>query len=275
MSGRDAESPCERAADGRVWKRLRLDGVSLEVRFTFAGRRCEVEVAAGKRLSKATYEEIERVIVRMLGFRSDCAGFERRAATEPDVARLIANRRGLRIPGAATPFEAVAWSIIGQQVNLAFAFRLRRVMIETAGRRTGAGTYHPTAADVAALDYTDLTSQQYSRRKAEYLIDTARLIVRGELPVGEFETMPPPVVREKLLAVRGIGEWSANYVMLRGCGFNDAVPVGDSGLRSALRRFYDLSEPPGNEQVADLMTRFAPHRSLATFHLWKSSGDPA
>ena len=75
--------------------------------------------------------------------------------------------------------------------------------------------------------------------------------------------------------MRGLGPWSAQYVMMRACGFADCVPVGDSGLATALERLHDLDERPGPDETRRLMEPFAPFRSLATFHLWRMLGDSA
>ena len=73
---------------------------------------------------------------------------------------------------------------------------------------------------------------------------------------------------------RGIGTWTARYVMMRG-GFADAALVGDSALATALQRLHKLPERPDAEQTGKLMQAFAPHRSLATMHLWNSLKDAA
>jgi 3-methyladenine DNA glycosylase/8-oxoguanine DNA glycosylase len=73
---------------------------------------------------------------------------------------------------------------------------------------------------------------------------------------------------------RGIGIWTARYVLMRG-GFADAAPVGDSALATALQRLHKLPERPDTEETARLMSRFAPYRSLATMHLWTSLKEAA
>src|SRR5688500_3849788 len=144
-----------------------------------------------------------------------------------------------------------------------------------AGGARGDGTRaHPPPAAVAGLDYEDLTRRRFSRRKAEYLVDTARLLLDGELPLpgagGELATR----AAERLLAVRGLGPWSVQYLLMRGGGFADCVPVGDAGLTAALQRFFALPARPGPEETERLMEPFAPNRSLATYHLWMSLGEP-
>jgi len=115
-----------------------------------------------------------------------------------------------------------------------------------------------------------LRAKGFSNRKAEYLIDLAQEIAEGRIDVEGLRRGAAPVAEETLLAVRGIGPWSSHYVMMRGCAFADCVPVGDTGLSSALQRFYDLNDRPGASVVRELMNDFTPYRSLATAHLWRS-----
>ena len=97
----------------------------------------------------------------------------------------------------------------------------------------------------------------------------------GALPLEEFADGSAVHAEEQLLAVKGIGPWTANFVLMRGAGFADCVPAGDSGLATALGRHHDLDPRPDADGTRTLMEPFAPHRSLATFHLWKSLGEPA
>jgi AraC family transcriptional regulator of adaptative response / DNA-3-methyladenine glycosylase II len=219
--------------------------------------------------------QAHRIVRRLLGLDLDPASFIRGVRRHRRLARFVARRPGLRIPQTVDVFEGLVWSIIGQQINLPFALRLRRRLIELTGTPIDGLVAHPDAAAVARLDYRDLTAAQYSRRKAEYLIDTSRLVARGDLAPETFPAEPATLVEQNMLAVRGLGPWSAQYVMMRACGFADCVPAGDSGLATALERLHDLDERPGPDETRRLMEPFAPFRSLATFHLWRMLGDPA
>jgi 3-methyladenine DNA glycosylase/8-oxoguanine DNA glycosylase len=85
-----------------------------------------------------------------------------------------------------------------------------------------------------------------------------------------------PVARiaKRLSDVRGLGPWSVQYLLMKSFGLADCVPAGDSGLATALQRFFALEARPGPARTIELMEAFAPHRSYATLHLWKSLGDP-
>ena len=200
---------------------------------------------------------------KLLGLNLDPRPFER---AHPD---LVRGHEGAHLPQTATVWESLMWAIVGQQVNLTFAYRLRRVLVELCGEPAANGLRrHPTAESVARLDSGALTARQFSRSKARYVIDTARLIVSGELPLETFPSREPHEVEELLLNVRGVGLWTANYVMMRGCAFADCVPAGDSALSTSLQAYYGLDHRPDAHETRSLMERFKPWRSLATYHFW-------
>lgn len=283
FQARDPQSVCERlTTDGRLLKGMMLgdQAVLLELAPDSDGVVCQVHGADGARVgSGAVADEAATATARLLGLTLDPAPFEAKVANDPLFAPLrplVAARPGLRIPQTATVWEGAAWAIIGQQINLPFAFHLRREMVRRAGTPLRDGLFaFPTAEQVAALDYDDLTAVKYSRRKAEYLIDTARLVADGSLPCETFPGLDPAEVQARLLAVRGIGPWSANYVAMRACSFPDCVPLGDTGLTSGLQRLFGLDHRPGPAETLDLMAAFAPYRSLATFHIWPARGGAA
>lgn len=275
--GRDPESPTERVAPRRLARALDLPEGPAVLEVELAGGGADCRVAAPGALSPASWQAAHRAALALLGLHDDPRPFERRLMRNGDgLARLLDGRRGLRVPQSTSPFEGLTWAILGQQVNLAFAYRLRQRVIELAGRPTGGGLVaHPSAEAVAALDPADLVRRQLSRRKAEYLVDAARAIAAGDLPLDELARGPAPALERALVARRGIGPWTARYVMLRACGLADCVPVGDAGLAAALERFFALPARPGPEETEALMLPFAPYRSFATNHLWTSLGGPA
>ena len=278
--GRDPSSLTERVDGNSILRTLRTTAGTalLDVELDSGAARCRVE--ADRPLDPGTVRAAHRIARRTLGLvdghggPAPVAAFERRLLRDPATAPLVAKRRGLRIPLTADPFEALTWAVLGQQVNLAFAFTLRRNVLALAGAPAPRGLRaHPTPAELAELDSADLVRRQLSRRKAEYLVELARAVASGELPLDDLAGAAASRLEETLLARRGIGPWTAAYVMLRGYGLADCVPVGDAGLALALERFHGLRERPDAAATRRLMAPFAPYRSFATFHFWSSLGD--
>jgi AraC family transcriptional regulator of adaptative response / DNA-3-methyladenine glycosylase II len=273
--GRDAKSLTMQVAGRSFATGVRLGGhpAVLRAEMRSGAVRATIEGSGSRPLSPDAAAEAHAHLLRLLGLHRDPAPFERRIAADPRLAPLVAGREGLRIPQVPDPFDALAWVIVGQQITLGFAFTLRERLVQRAGVPAGGGLFvPPTAEAVANLDVEALAADQFSRRKAEYLIGTAQAIVSDVLPLDPLPEEPAAVVESRLLALRGVGPWTAQYVMLRACGFADCVPVGDSGLAAGLVRFFALAERPGPEETRERMSVFAPYRSLATAHLWASLG---
>ena len=274
--GRDAESLT-----------VQVNGQSFALGLWIAGRpallRAELgagEVRAaleGRRLPADAGDQARDYLRRLLGLHADPEPFERHVAASPRLAPLVAGRLGLRIPQTPDLFDGLTWVIVGQQINLAFAYVLRRRLAERVGVPVSEGIggvlAPPSAEAVANLTVEELGRMQFSRRKAEYLIGAAQKIVAGELDLARLATLPPEEAEAGLVAVRGIGRWSAQYLMMRAFGLEDCVPVGDAGLVKGLARFFGLPDRPGPAETLELMRPFAPYRSWATFHLWQSLMD--
>lgn len=272
--GRDPESPSERVAGTTLVKAVRLGGVPARLEIAFAGGCARCVVSPEASADRPLGVDAHAVAIRLLGLGADPGGFERRVAVDDPLSAILARRPGLRIPQTASVFEALTWAIVGQQVHLGLAAALRRELAALVGHRLSGGmAVPPGPEDVARLDVDDLGRRRFSRAKANALVEAARTFAGGGL-----ERLPhgsAPLARRAMLACRGIGPWSANYVLMRGCGFADCLPLGDSGLTSALRRLHALADRPDAAATEQLMAPYAPFRSLATAHLWASLGDPA
>jgi AraC family transcriptional regulator of adaptative response / DNA-3-methyladenine glycosylase II len=210
----------------------------------------------------------------MLGLNNEVTAFETRMAKHEGFASLVGKRKGLRVPAIPTGFDGLCWAIIGQQVNVKFAAALRREILNLAGERIGDMRTHPTPEKVVDLGASRLAKLRYSRAKAEYLVGAAHEVAKGNLDIEGLADTSAVAAEKKLTAIRGIGKWTARYTMLRG-GFADAAPAGDSALATVLQRVHKLDARPHAEEVEKLMQEFAPHRSLATCHLWASYRDAA
>lgn len=270
LFGRDPEGRTERVRAMTLTKALLLEGVPARIELELGSENARVTVASARKAPREAFRAAHERVVRWLGLESDPAAFERRAARSKDIARLVRGRAGLRLPRSTDLFEGLVWVVVGAQVNVSFASTCRAALIELAGTRVGDFSAHPTPAEVARLDYADLERRQFSRRKAEYLIDAARALVAGQLDLEGGRHEPVPLVAERLGAVRGLGPWSVQYLLMRAYGFEDCAPIGDVALAEALKRFFELDERPDAPAATRLMESFAPQRSLATLHLWKS-----
>jgi AraC family transcriptional regulator of adaptative response / DNA-3-methyladenine glycosylase II len=269
--GRDDASLTVRVQGRTLATGVRLGGAPAVLRAEIGGGSVQASLEAPGPLPADAAARAHSHLLRMLGLHRDPGPFERRIAATPELAPLIEGRKGMRIPQIPDPFDALAWVIVGQQITLSFAFTLRERLVRRTGTPAGGGLYAPpTAEAVANLEVEELLGDQFSRRKAEYLIGAARQIAGGELALDRLGAGSAPRMEAELLAVRGLGPWSANYLMMRCFGFEDCLPVGDAGLVRGLEKFFALPSRPDANATRELMLPFAPYRSWATFHLWQT-----
>lgn len=181
---------------------------------------------------------------------------------------------GLRIMGIPDLFEALCWGIIGQQINLTFAYTLKRRLVEKFGRCVefeGESYWiFPKPSDIASLNVEDLVGLRMTVKKCEYLIDVAKLMVEGKLTkelllgTGNFKS------GEKILiSIRGIGPWTANYVLMRCLRFPNAFPIDDVGLHNAIKQVLGMGTKPTKKEILQLAENWTGWEAYATFYLWR------
>ena len=267
--GRDGEAVAEQVTPTGLRKGILLAGVPvvLDVAFTPDAAICQADIDGDGDLEAP----LHGALLNILGLRIDPQPFAQLAAADPLLAPLIRLNPGLRIVQSASPFEALTWAIIGQQINLPFAISLRRTFILQAGRRHGSGLWcYPEARDVARLSVEDLTSRKFSRAKADTVLRLARLVDEGALSLELPPSGDVAAMSQALLAVKGIGPWTVNYALLRGYGYADCSLHGDVAIRAALQKLLGEVTKPDMARTEQWLRQYAPHRTMAAAHLWAS-----
>ena len=274
---RDVEGVAEQVTAAGLRKGILLAGVTvvLDVAFTDAAAICRAEIDDNDNTVADLQTRLHGALLNILGLRIDPQPFAHLAASDPLLAPLIRVNPGLRIVQSASPFEALTWAIIGQQINLSFAISLRRTFILQAGRQHGSGLWcYPEARDVARLAVEDLTSRKFSRVKAETVLRLARLVDEGALSLELPPSGDVAAISQALLAVKGIGPWTVNYALLRGYGYADCSLHGDVAIRAALQKLLGEETKPDMARTEQWLRQYAPHRTMAAAHLWASLHAP-
>ncbi len=192
------------------------------------------------------------------------------ADADPVMAALIARigpmsvekRRRGRPKGDA--YGALLRAIVGQQLSTkAAATIFDRVLALFAGRM-------PTAPELLDADFEALRGAGLSGRKVEYLKDLAQHVISGELEIDRLGDLPDETVIAELTAVRGLGVWTAHMFLIFHLEREDVLPVGDLGIRNAVRASYGLEELPSPAELERIAAAWQPHRTLASLYLWES-----
>ncbi len=228
-----------------------------------AGREVRIEAAAGGVEVEPLDDETDGVVRKLLGFEFDLASFEAFVAGDEVLSGVVERLRGLRPPLAPDPFESLVTSITAQQVSLFAAFAVRNRLIERYGERRELAHSFPTAERLAAAEPDELLGLGFSRRKAEYVIGLAR----EPLPYDQFPRLADEEVKARLVAVRGLGDWTADWFLARHLARPRAWPAGDLGLRKAVSAFYGGGRQLSTEEVRVLGERFDPFQNLTAHYL--------
>jgi DNA-3-methyladenine glycosylase II len=245
----------------------------LEVRSVTGGERTSLRVSLPD--GPATSAELDAaasLVARCFRVNDDMAHLDALAPADPCFGGLVQQVRGLRALIMPSAFEALVWAIIGQQINIAFAYKLKRVLVERLGQRLehAGRVYHlfPSPERLAELDPEELRRLQFSGQKSRYVIDLSRLIARGELDLEALNRLSPDAARAELMRLRGIGRWTAEYVLIRGLGARDELPAADLGLQLAAGRIYGLDHRPTESELRTLAEPWAGWRAYYAFYLW-------
>ncbi|MEO5734856.1 MAG: AlkA N-terminal domain-containing protein, partial [Rubrivivax sp.] len=251
--GRDGQQVAERVADAELQKGLSWQGrpACLHIRFAPGRAFAQLDVAAPDTvLLQGAQAEFERMVHRMLGLTQAVEAFESAFDKHHRLGPMIARQPGLRVPLAATPFEALVWAVAGQQISVTAALSLRRKMILAVGLvHAGSGLHcHPDAAALAVLDDAKLRSAGFSQAKTRTVLGLARAITAGELPLDAWvklagtPELPVADIRARLALLYGIGPWTIDYALLRGFGWLDGSLHGDVAVRRNLQLVLDRQD---------------------------------
>jgi len=271
---RSPDEPLHRVHAGYLYKLLNLDNQPHLLAIT------EKEAALHVTFLTAPPSETARQIAidyiwQWFDLDTDFGLFYRLAGQDTVLGRLVKQYYGLRLIGIPDLFEALCWAIIGQQINLTFAYRVKRKFVETFGQKLiyqdQAYWVFPTPERVAGLTPAGLRPLQFSSRKAEYIIDLAGLIQRGELAKTQLLALEDFHQQQKALEqIRGVGRWTANYVLMKSFRQARAFPIDDVGLHNAIKQEYRLAQKPTLAEIRALFAPWQGWEAYATFYLWRA-----
>lgn len=270
---RDPQAISERVAADTLDKGLFWEGHPACLSIAFTQGNARIRLAADGKAADAA--ALERMARRMLGLTQNIAACETALRDHPLLGPVMAKRPGLRVPVAATPFEALTWAITGQQISVGAAVSIRRKLILAAGERHSSGLWcYPDAARVARLDETGLRALGFSQGKARTLLALSAAVLSGEAPLDDWAMTPDgETIRAALVGIRGIGPWTASYALLRGYGFLDGSLHGDVAVRRNLQILLGRETKLGEAEAEAWLAQFTPWRALVAAHLWAMQTD--
>lgn len=258
-----------------IYRAIDIDGEQILICIIYHHHYLIVKTLNNTVTNPILIEKIIAYIEEWFDFSTDLSTFYQYARENEILNPLIHELYGLRLIRIPELFEAISWGIIGQQINLTFAYQLKKRLVQSYGEKI---TYHhkayyihPTPEVIANVSVQELMDLKFSRRKAEYLIEVAKRMHSQMLSKQMLLDMKDANETERALTkIRGIGPWTAHYVMMRALGIKNAFPIGDIGLQNALKFILNLDEKPSKAQMLSLNESWHEWSSYATFYIWRA-----
>ena len=257
--------------DGTTYRRVLIaDDKPFEIAVTQPGENLRVAVT-GARLTSSLKNQVTAALERLLGIRIDLRKFYRLSKKDSWLKPLANQFQGMKPPRLLTPFEALVNAIACQQLTLTMGIRLLNRLTEAYGLalKTEDGTVRafPRPQDLARADLEDLRQMSFSYQKARYITSISRLIVGGELDLDEIATLDDEEAVARLCELKGVGRWTAEYVLLRGLGRTHIFPADDVGARNNLQKWLGLSGKMTYANTRAALSRWDGFGGLIYFHL--------
>lgn len=257
--------------DGGYWRALRTNGGTALVRVTSRGTPdapvldIHLMAQAGALDAAALRAEVSRIFPG-----ASAADFYAFAAGDDDLRRVIAPVIGLPEVRAASVFEALAQTIIEQQISWTTAQRAQRWLVEWAGNQIvydGLTFYtFPTAEQLAAARVDDLKPLKITFKRIHLLVEIARRAAEGTLDLERLRRLAPEAAYHELLQLKGIGHWTAVVTLARACGYR-GVAHNDVALQAAVNRyFYGGTGRTPAAQVVETFARYGGFAGIAADH---------
>ncbi|MCU0447911.1 MAG: DNA-3-methyladenine glycosylase [Microscillaceae bacterium] len=272
-----ARSPNEllhQTQDNKIRKLLKINNLNVLFELSEAPQDAIDLLVLNQKSTPEILSVIEKYVIQWLDLNTDLQQFYALAQSDQVLKRLVNQYYGLRLVGINDLFEAICWAIIGQQINLNFAYTLKKRWVETFGESldyAGNRYYlHPDFACISHDIYKELIKLQFSKQKTTYIIEVALAMQNGAISVEKLRQLSFAEAKNHLCQIKGIGNWTANYVLMKSLRQREALPIEDVGLHNALKNQLNLSQKPTLAEIKTMAQNWQGWEAYATFYLWRS-----
>ncbi|WP_316823608.1 DNA-3-methyladenine glycosylase family protein [Pedobacter gandavensis] len=257
-----------------VTRVIRLEEGLALFQVEMAGTQLQISIL-NRPLSQKEVIALKNYISDWFDLQLELDPFYQLIAKEPRLAFMKEEYFGLRMVGIPDLFEAICWAIIGQQINLTFAYQLKRKLVEGYGERMEFNdhTYFlfPTPEVLATVAIEDLQGMQFSRSKASYLLGIAQAFADQSISKERLSLLPDVSSRQKFLTdIKGVGPWTANYALMKSLKERSCIPHGDAGLLNALIHLEIIQDKKDTVSIAAFFSEYIEWESYLVFYLWRT-----
>jgi DNA-3-methyladenine glycosylase II len=233
--------------------------------------RPRLRVEAHPHLSIAEAKSLRNLLRTMFASSFDFHSFRKVAKRDRLMNTVSKEVAGLRPIAPPSIFEALVIAITEQQISLDAAIAIRSRLIEKYGevvRFDGRRFYaFPTAMSLTTAKLKQMRAVGLSRSKALYISELARRVEDGELDLEGLRNRDDETVVAELTKIRGVGPWTAEYVLIRGMGRANSLPADDLGIQHAVSQAYFKGKRISSKEVRRILSKFAPYSGIAAFYL--------
>ncbi len=261
--------------DGRYSRLLEVEGKLILAQVQSVGTVEDPRLDAtvhGDEMTDQTLKHVRDTLGWVLGGDTPLREFYAAAERDPVLAPLVEKLYGLKISQTPTVFEAFVQSIFSQQIATNVARIIGSLLLENYGStmsHDGRSYYaFPTPEALLPGGIPGLRAIKLSNRKAEYILDVAAAIVDGSLDLEGLHNLSDEEATKRLLALRGVGPWTAHWLLLRALGRTDAFPAGDLALRRVVAGLYFKGKKLTVAELEEFSEGWEPWRSLYTSYLF-------
>lgn len=261
--------------DGSIYRRvLPFGDVPVEVAVCQVGTteapRLRVTLS-GAGLRPAVKQEAKSLVEKMLGLQVDLTPFYKMARHDPKLLALVEKFRGVKPPRFPTVFETLATAFACQQLSLEVGLELLGRLARACGLsltlRKETQYAFPRPQDLLTLTPRKMRKLGFSGNKVRAFLELAKNLVSGRINFDALEKLNNESVIDLLLALRGVGRWTAEYVVLRGLEPLDVFPGDDVGARNRLAKWQHRRNALDYDAVARLTKRWYPYAGMVYFHM--------
>jgi DNA-3-methyladenine glycosylase II len=255
-----------------VLKLIKLEGEPILIEVSEEGDNLMITILKGK-------VKHENTVINYVGewfdLERDLDSFYKLLKKDKDFGLLLKKYAGLRLIGIPDLHEALCWCVIGQQINLKFAYTIKRRLVEKYGEKIiHAGRTHflfPSPEVIQKLTIQELRSLQLTEKKAEYMIGISRMLASGTLSKQKLQDLgDEKLMLTELMKIRGIGEWTANYTIMKSLRAMNGIPYGDSGVNNGLFNLKNIPKKNNRKMVDETFDRFEGWKTYLVYYLWRS-----
>ena len=267
-----SEYSVDKFEDGIYSRVLRIDNKICLTKAALDARNDVIVTVKGENLDDSNLKESLKVISRIIGIDQNPHDFYKMAALDPLLEPLLCRYQGLHIPQSETIFEALILSILGQQISTHVASMLRKELIVNYGDHLKIdGSVHyafPTPETLSQATVEELKTHKLSGRKAEYIRQIAIMESEGSTDLESFRSLSADNATRKLTDLKGVGNWTANWLLVRALSHQDGFPSGDLALQKYMGYLILKRSIMSEKDALNYSEKWSPYRSWVTTYMF-------